>query len=223
MLIGKKFKSIALLVFVTLALFQGAVLATTLNALSCVNRINPEVVKGGSFDALALLNVAMKKEKFKLSEKESVTLSERMMVSYYALKRPLNSIKDEGSRHEAVRMAVLMQNFHPIAAQMALGVTIRQNVMPQDILNPLYLFITQATEPVMDDPELADFEARVQKATQHMAAMTPKPLAFARWVVRAVAFSDSVAFNASMMGYCMSNPAAGDHQLLRAGYKIAKL
>ncbi|ABM39232.1 hypothetical protein [Polaromonas naphthalenivorans] len=79
------------------------------------------------------------------------------------------------------------------------------------------------TQPYDEDPELAAIEAKTVKADSILDKMTPKPKAFARWVVLGYAWDDAIAIDASLIGYCMSEPSSQDQKLLEAAVGVARL
>lgn len=186
---------------------------------SCKGR----ALQGDAGNAAALLEQAMRGKKFDYNEAASLVGTESMLMQYYGMRMSLRSVADERMRAGVARISQLMQNDYVIAAQMALGAGSLRTQLPAAVAQPLAKYVDNATEPFHGDEELTMLSEQIQRAMVVTEGMSPRPRAFARWVMRAAAFDDAVALDAAMAGYCMSAPSAQDDKLLAQAHAIARL
>lgn len=191
-------------------------------SLSCAGRVVPGALADGKLNADALIEAAMRGKTFVYGENAAVVATEAMLVQYYGMRQSLRSLPSEPDRKAVGRIAHLIQNNSVVAAQMALGSYVVAHPAG-DVPRPLYTYVNNATEPYHGDDELNRLAEQIKLATTMTEEMSPKPKAFARWVIRAAAFEDAVAHDAAMAGFCMSSPTLNDHNLMKSAYGVAKL
>lgn len=192
-------------------------------SLSCNGRAVPAALQEGKINPNVLLDAAMKGKTFEYNANASVVGTEAMLIQYYGMRLSLRSIPSEADRLAVQRVAQLMQNNFVIAGQMALGATSQSGAVPTAIQEPLAKYVTNATEPFHGDDELTTITENLKKATEKIEPMSEKPRTFARWLVKAAAFDDAVAYDASLSALCMSQPTDADMKILKGAYDIAKI
>lgn len=191
--------------------------------IGCNGRTIPAALQDGKINPNVLLDAAMKGRTFEYTQNASVVGTEAMLIQYYGMRLSLRSIPSESDRAAVARVAHLMQNNFVIAGQMALGATTQSGTVPPMIQEPLAKYVTNATEPFHGDDELTTISENLKKANDMIAPMTEKPRVFARWVVKAAAFDDSIAYDAALSALCMSEPTAADLKVLKSAFDIAKI
>lgn len=177
----------------------------------------------GVLDPDFLLDAAMKGKSFALTPGASIVSLESNLVQFYGLNQSLRSIPSDEGRQAIERVATLIENNYVIAAKMALGASAMRNQIPQPILTFTGRYVGTMTEPYHENAELMDLQRKGIEGQRLIAKMSPKPLAFARWAVFGYTWDDLVAIDASLNGFCASNPSAADLKMLEQAVAVVRL
>lgn len=183
--------------------------------LQCEKRIIPGISKTNRLEyAHALIINAMKDKSAFMPALYAMGQIDTLLTSSYGLRKPLASITDTRGVKAISRMSQLIMGSYVVAAQMTLGVIEKEEIIPQETLVITGNMVYTLNEPDDVDPILGEILEKVQKADLGIALISPDSLPYAKWALRGYAYNDSVAVDAAMAGFCMSNPTARDGEYL---------
>lgn len=169
-----------------------------------------------------MLDAALKSFPVSYGQAASLAGLEAMLTQYYGMRQSIRQVSDEKEYQAIARIAMLSQNNYVVASQMALGAAMASNDIGNEYLRPIYQFVAYALEPYHGNQELVDAAQSVAAASRQIEALSEKPKAFARWVIRAGAYDDPVAFRAAMTGFCSVKPSPADIRILGSAFKTAQ-
>lgn len=179
--------------------------------------------KAKVLDAETLLQKASEGKSFSLSAGASLVSLETNLVQLYGLNQSLKSIPSDKGRDAIGRVALMIENNYVIAAKMTLGASVLDGLIPEPILSYVSRYVSTMTEPYHEDAELLDLQRKSAKGIDMVRSMSPKPLAFARWMIYGSAWDDRIAMDAALMGFCSANPTIADLKLLNEAVDVSRL
>lgn len=190
--------------------------------LACHARQVPEAKAPAGLQPDVLLAAATRNKPFATSPADAYRMFDDILVSY-GLTSPLRDLPRGPERSAMARIAYLVMNDYVVAAQMAYGAAQRSGALAGRLAYITGNMVNTATEPYAGDPELAGIARKIAAADAALQPVSAAPRNFARWAVRGYAFGDVVAIDASLAGFCMSEPSAGDVEALLKAVEIARL
>jgi hypothetical protein len=189
----------------------------------CEGRRPAPLAADGTLNAVLLLDEAARGRRFKIDDQESLAQFDSMLVTQYGLANPIALLADETAKGAFGRTAKFVMNNYVIAAQMAHGAALRANLISGEHAKLAGYFIYTATEPYPGDTEIAGIAERLAQARKLLGAMDPRLIGFSSWALRAFAFDDKLAADASLRGYCALMPSAADNKLLSEAINAVRL
>ena len=132
-------------------------------------------------------------------------------------------VQMSGASQVAVRrIASLAHNEYIIASQMAYGIHMRQGVLDKDVAMFMGWMLLGLTEDSDQTPETNMTNGIINDSMVYIEKLSPTVKGYARWAIRAFAFDDQVAIDASMAGVCMSSPSKAELESLGKAIRNAQ-
>lgn len=158
-----------------------------------------------------LLDKAREGKEIQFPEGASLAGLDAILQRYYGMNKSLRTMVTDPVQFAIIsRIAVLIQNNYAVAAQMALGASIADGRGDKYTLHYIRKYVEPIYEPYDGEPELTLLAKNFESAMKEVRGISPKPLAFARWGIRAAIYDDYLALDAARIGFCASNPSDMD-------------
>ena len=171
--------------------------------------------------AVALLEFGERGKDLPIAREQAFQEFERNALAF-GIPGRLSTLPPGPDRDALVRMGHYSQNGSAIAAQMASGLAVRTWRGDPALIQVLDEMMQRLTEPTEHEPSLRRAAEAIHRGEEALIGMSAAPRAFARWVLRGYAFSDFVAIDAALAGYCSAAPSQADNALLARAVEISR-